>query len=49
MDEFVMRRAGGAPAARGEDASQEQDPHEQHGTDVEMDGDEEPVTASKRR
>ena len=43
MDAFVMRRAGGAPAARGEDASQEQDPHEHPGTDGEMDGDEEPA------
>ena len=42
MDAYMMRTAGGAPAARGEDASQEQDPVEQHGTDGDMDGDEEP-------
>ena len=42
MDAFVMRSAGGAPAAREEDASQVQDPVEQYGTDGEMDGDENP-------
>ena len=41
MDGYMVRTAGGAPAARGEDASQEQDPVEQHGTDGDMDGDEE--------